>query len=62
MGEEVKAFGTNVVLHQVDIDIVTEFAQKLGVSFSAALRMIVRDWDRRTNPQPAEAQPVEATR
>jgi hypothetical protein len=52
MGEEVKAFGTNVVLHQVDIDIITEFATKLGVSFSAALRMIVRDWAARTLPQP----------
>jgi len=55
MGEEVKAFGTNVVLHQVDIDIITEFATKLGVSFSAALRMIVRDWAARTLPQPVEA-------
>ena len=56
MGEEVKAFGTNVVLHQVDIDIITEFATKLGVSFSAALRMIVRDWAARTLPQAEKEQ------
>lgn len=45
---------TNVVLHEQDINIVTEFSDKLGVSFSAGLRMIVRDWAQRTLPHPVE--------
>lgn len=47
--------GTNVVLHEQDIAIVTEFATKLGVSFSAALRVIVRDWDARRTSLHADA-------
>jgi hypothetical protein len=48
-----------VVLHPRDLGIVTEFSKKLGISFSGAVRYILRDWDLRTNPQPAQAEPVE---
>jgi hypothetical protein len=41
---------------QTDIDIITKFATQLGVTVNSALRLIVRDWDNRTNPKKGEQQ------
>jgi hypothetical protein len=49
-----------IVLHPEDIKIVSDLADKMSVSFSGAVRIVIRDWDKRTNPQPAQAEPVEA--
>jgi hypothetical protein len=49
----VKANGVNVALQEHDIEIVTALADKLGLSFSGAIRVIIRDWDIKTNPRPA---------
>ena len=42
----------NVVLHEQDIAIVSSLADKLGISFSGGIRVIIRDWNRRTDRQP----------
>jgi hypothetical protein len=49
-----------VNLEQVDVDIVTTFASKLGASWTAALRIIIRDWNERIASE--TAQKIEATK
>jgi len=40
-----------MVLEENDIEIVQEFAALHGISFSSAIRMIIREWARKLAPQ-----------
>lgn len=45
---------------QVDVDIVSTFADRLGISFMSALRIIIRDWNSRIVSETAKK--IEATK
>lgn len=57
MSEQIEKLSVSMAPN--DIEIVQELAAELGVSFSAANRIIIREWVKLTKPTPVQPARVE---